>query len=84
MNLFVQYAIFSIKKVPGYDPETRPYVFIKDESHVSMLNTKTMKILPLVRSPYKMTNAINMHNMEIMPCYDKENYNGPINIVNYN
>ena len=31
-----------------------------------------------------MTNAINMHNMEIMPCYDKENYNGPINIVNYN
>ena len=53
-----------MKKMPGYDHETNPYILIKDESYVSMINTKTMKVLPLVCSPYKMS-PINIHNLGV-------------------
>ncbi len=61
-------TVFSMKKVPGFDPEKRPYVILKDLRFISLLNIKLMKLLPLVRSPYDM-DPINMHNLAILPSY---------------
>ena len=66
-----------MKRIPGYNPETRPFVFLKDQEYVSLLNTKHMKLLPLIRSKYEM-DPINMHNMDVV------NYNedSSLNIMN--
>ncbi len=52
----------SMKKVPGYDPQHRPYVLFKDGDYVSLFNTRLMKLLPLVRSKYD-TDPLNVHNL---------------------
>ena len=35
---------------PGYDPETFPYVFLKNSRFISLVNTKELMILPLLRA----------------------------------
>lgn len=35
---------------PGYDPETFPYVFLKNSRFISVINTKELRMLPLLRA----------------------------------
>jgi hypothetical protein len=35
---------------PGYDPETFPYVFLKNSRFISVVNTKEFRMLPLLRA----------------------------------
>jgi len=57
-------------KTPGYNFETKPYIFIKEARFVSILNVKEKAILPLIRSPYDM-DPLSVHNFAVFPYYDR-------------
>jgi hypothetical protein len=77
-------TLCSMKKVPGYDPQHRPYVLFKDSDYISLFNTRLMKLLPLVRSKYDM-DPLNVHNLSVTN-YTKQdkrhNKEQPINLKN--
>jgi len=77
-------GLCSMKKVPDYDPQHRPYVLFKDSDYISLFNTRLMKLLPLVRSKYDM-NPLNVHNLSVTNYtkHDKrQDREQPINLNN--
>ena len=71
MNQSSLKSIFSMKKVPDYDAQKRPYVLIKDSEYVSLFNTRLMKLLPLVRSKYDI-DPLKVHNLFVTNYTDLE------------
>ncbi len=51
-------------KVPGFDPLTKPYVFLKDRTHISIIDIKLGKICPLINSPLEL-DMLRMHNFAV-------------------
>lgn len=41
---------FSMLKCPGFDFNKRPYVFLKDKNYISVINVRTYKVLPIIKS----------------------------------
>ncbi len=52
-----------MQKCPGYHYEHRPYVFLKDKFYISLINVRTGKILPILKSNFEADNirAFNFH-----------------------
>ena len=55
---------YSMIKHPAYHCEKRPFVFLKDQRYISVIDVKKKKILPLIRSPIDM-EQLSIHNMGI-------------------
>jgi hypothetical protein len=55
---------FSMVKHPAYDRESRPYVFLKDQRYICVVDVQKKKLLPLLRSPIDM-EQLNVNNMGI-------------------
>jgi hypothetical protein len=55
---------FSMIKHPYYDAESYPYIFLKDNKFISIIDIKNRKVLPLVRSQFDM-EQLNINNMAI-------------------
>jgi hypothetical protein len=55
---------FSLLKCPGFDLERRPYVFLKDKNYISVINVRTYKILPLIKSFFEV-DMIRSCNFEV-------------------
>jgi hypothetical protein len=55
---------FSMFKHPNYDLEKCPYIFLKDNKFVSIIDVKNRRVLPIVRSAFEM-EQLNVNNMKI-------------------
>ena len=55
---------YSMIKHPAYDRQNRPYVFLKDQRFISVIDIGRKKVLPLVRSPIDM-EQLSIHYMGI-------------------
>ena len=52
-------------KHPKYDYETFPYAFLRDGNGISLVDTKALKILQLVKAPLLM-DQLSIHYLGII------------------
>jgi len=58
-------------KVPGYNFDTRPYVLLKDSRFISLIDVFSLKVIPLIRSPYE-GEPMSIHNFHCLQQNEKD------------
>lgn len=48
------YRYLSLLKSPNYSFESEPYVFLKSKDYISLIDVKSRKLVPLIRSLYEL------------------------------
>lgn len=52
----------SLIHAPGYDADNHPWVFLKDSRFISVVNTKDLKVIPLLKS----TNDVDIKRIHFL------------------
>ena len=69
----------SLIPAPGYDQNSNPWVFLKDSRYISAINTKDLKVIPLLRQ----TNEVDLRRNHFLFATRKEEGDSR-NVILYN
>ena len=57
-------SYFSMLKCPGFDYNTRPYVFLKERNYIHLIDVRDRKMCPIIRSNLEM-DMMRQANFEV-------------------